>query len=156
MNDVHLWPLTLLTAIQFAAYKHRNQRRKNKEATPYINHPVAVAQLLATTGDVSDIATLTAAILHDTIEDTKTTLDELEIQFGAEVRHLVKEVTDDKSLDKQVRKQLQSEHAPRLSPGAKMIKLADLSCNLADVTHEILPSPGRRNAVWSIWTGRSE
>ena len=133
MNTEQSVPGTLLTALQFASAKHRNQRRKDADASPYINHPIAVAHLLATTGEVSDIATLTAAVLHDTIEDTKTTPEELEAEFGAEVRHLVEEVTDDKELGKHVRKQLQIEHAPGLSPSAKMIKLADLSCNLADI-----------------------
>ena len=145
----------LLTAIQFAAYQHRNQRRKDKEASPYINHPIAVAHLLATTGDVSDTATLTAAVLHDTIEDTNATSEELEAQFGAEVRHLVEEVTDNKDLRKQKRKQLQIEHAPGLSPGAKMIKLADLSCNLADITHDPPATwTTERRADYLDWTER--
>ena len=97
-------PGALLTGLQFASNKHRHQRRKDAEASPYINHPIAVTYLLATTGEVSDIPTLTAAMLHDTIEDTQTTPEELEAQFGAEVRHLVEEVTDDKRLDKQRRK----------------------------------------------------
>ena len=126
-------PGPLLTALQFASAKHRNQRRKDAERSPYINHPIAVAHLLATTGQVSDIATLMAAVLHDTIEDTETTPEELEAQFGAEVCRLVEEVTDDKGLEKQVRKQLQIEHAPGLSRGAKIIKISDLSCNLADI-----------------------
>ena len=136
-------PGALLTGLQFASNKHRHQRRKDAEASPYINHPIAVTYLLATTGEVSDIPTLTAAMLHDTIEDTQTTPEELEARFDAEVRHLVEEVTDDKRLDKQRRKQLQIEHAAGLSPGAKMTKLADLSCNLAD----IIENPP---ATWSM------
>ena len=80
-------PGELLRALRFASYKHRKQRRKDADASPYINHPIAVAELLATTGEVSDIATLSAAVLHDTIEDTETTSEELEAAFGAEVRH---------------------------------------------------------------------
>ena len=105
--------------------------------------------------EVSDIATLSAAVLHDTIEDTETTSEELEAAFGAEVRHLVEEVTDDKSLEKQTRKQLQVEHAPGLSPGAKMIKLADLSCNLADIIEN---PPAKwsmeRRSEYLSWTER--
>jgi len=95
-------PGPLLTALQFAAAKHRNQRRKDADASPYINHPIAVAHLLATTGQVSDIAILMAAVLHDTIEGTETTPEELEAQFGAEAHRLVEEVTDDKGLEKQL------------------------------------------------------
>ena len=77
---------------------------------------------------------LQAAILHDTIEDTQTTPQELGEHFGQEVRLLVQELTDDKSLPKQERKQLQIEHAPHLSVAAKQIKMADKICNLADIT----------------------
>ena len=71
-------PSQLLKAIAFAADKHRHQRRKDAEASPYINHPIAVATVLAAEGDVSDAATLLAAALHDTVEDTETTFVELE------------------------------------------------------------------------------
>jgi (p)ppGpp synthase/HD superfamily hydrolase len=101
---------------------------------PYINHPITVAHLLADTGGVTDLVTLMAAVLHDTIEDTKTTAEELEAQFGRTVRKVVEEVTDDKSLEKAVRKQLQADHAPKLSKEAKAIKLADKIANVQDVT----------------------
>jgi len=123
----------LLKAIEFASRKHSTQRRKDKGASPYINHPIAVAHLLADTGCVTDLVTLMAAVLHDTIEDTKTTGEELEAQFGRDVRELVEELTDDKTLHKEVRK-LQIEHAPCLSPRAKAIKLADKIANVQDVT----------------------
>ena len=87
----------LLKAIQFAALKHQRQRRKDSDASPYINHPIRVATLLADVGAVSDVETLMAAILHDTVEDTETTFDELRTQFGGRVSNLVGEVTDDKS-----------------------------------------------------------
>jgi (p)ppGpp synthase/HD superfamily hydrolase len=123
----------LLAALEFAAYKHRFQKRKGKEASPYINHPIAVAKLLATVGSVTDLPTLVAAVLHDTVEDTKTTKEELEEQFGREVRDLVMEVTDDKKLPKPERKRLQIEHAGQLSPKAKLIKLGDKIANVRDV-----------------------
>ena len=85
----------LLKAIEFASRKHSTQRRKDKDASPYINHPIAVTHLLADTGGVTDLVTLMAAVLHDTIEDTKTTAEELEAQFGRTVRKVVEEVTDD-------------------------------------------------------------
>jgi (p)ppGpp synthase/HD superfamily hydrolase len=125
---------TLLQALHFAAVKHRDQRRKNQEASPYINHPIAVANLLATEGDVTDLVTLLGAILHDTLEDTLTTPAELETTFGAAVRQVVEEVTDDKSLPKAERKRLQIEHAPHLSHRAQQIKLADKINNVRDIT----------------------
>jgi guanosine-3',5'-bis(diphosphate) 3'-pyrophosphohydrolase len=120
--------------LQFAAQKHRSQRRKDVEASPYINHPIEVATLLATRGSVADLPTLMAAVLHDTIEDTETTAEELEEHFGPEVRALVLEVTDDKRLPKDERKRLQIDHAPLRSAKAKMIKLGDKIANVRDVT----------------------
>jgi (p)ppGpp synthase/HD superfamily hydrolase len=125
----------LLQALRFSAHKHQDQRRKDKDASPYINHPIEVAELMANVGDVGELPTLLAAVLHDTVEDTATTLSELEAVFGPEVRALVEEVTDDKSLPKEVRKGLQIEHAPRLSARAKQIKIADKICNVRDITH---------------------
>src|SRR3982074_2455712 len=90
----------ILKALHFAADKHRDQRRKDIEASPYINHPIEVAELVARVGGINDPVTLQGAILHDTIEDTKTTPEELEAAFGPEVRRLVEEVTDDTSLPK--------------------------------------------------------
>lgn len=130
---------TLIGAVAFAAEKHRNQRRKDADASPYINHPIALANVLANEGRVHDVAVICAAVLHDTIEDTETTEDELRSLFGPEVASIVLEVTDDKALEKQVRKQLQIEHAPHASPKAKLVKLADKICNLRD----ILASPQR-------------
>jgi len=120
--------------MEFASRKHSAQRRKGEDAAPYINHPVAVAHLLAETGGITEVETLVAAILHDTIEDTPTTPGELDERFGPAVRKLVEEVTDDKTLDEAVRKALQVEHAPSLSRRAKAIKLADKIDNVRDVT----------------------
>lgn len=117
----------------FAAERHSNQRRKDAEASPYINHPIALAHLLATVGGVEDLNVLRAAILHDTVEDTETTEVEIRERFGDEVAEMVMEVTDDTSLPKQRRKELQVENAPHKSQGAAMIKLADKTCNLRDI-----------------------
>jgi (p)ppGpp synthase/HD superfamily hydrolase len=133
----------LLHALSFAAYKHRDQRRRNREASPYINHPIDVASIIANIGGVDDLVTLVGAILHDTIEDTETTSDELEQEFGLEVRQLVEEVTDDKALPKSERKRLQIEHAPTISTRAKLIKLGDKICNIRDISQ----SPP---ADWSV------
>jgi guanosine-3',5'-bis(diphosphate) 3'-pyrophosphohydrolase len=124
----------LLKALHFAADKHRDQRRKDDEASPYINHPIEVAELLARVGGVTDLVALQGAILHDTIEDTDTSPDELERQFGAEVRRVVEEVTDDKTLPKAERKRLQVEHAAHISHPARLVKLADKISNVRSVT----------------------
>ncbi|ARV60057.1 phosphohydrolase [Nostocales cyanobacterium HT-58-2] len=123
----------ILKALDFAAFKHRNQRRKDKEASPYINHPITVANLLWNVAVIRDTVVIVGAILHDTVEDTETTFEELEQEFGQEVQRLVREVTDDKSLPKQKRKQLQIEHAIHLSERAKLVKLADKISNLQDI-----------------------
>jgi len=131
MNDVHL----LLKAARFSAEKHRDQRRKDSYASPYINHPLQVAETLASVGGVEDVSLLMAALLHDTVEDTGTRPEEIEAEFGAEVLFLVMEVTDDKSLPKPERKRLQVEHAPHKSHRAKLLKLADKICNVGDILH---------------------
>jgi guanosine-3',5'-bis(diphosphate) 3'-pyrophosphohydrolase len=123
----------LLDAISFAAERHRNQRRKDREASPYINHPIALATVLANDGRVADVEVLQAAVLHDTIEDTETTFDELVVRFGARVAGIVAEVTDDKNLPRDVRKRLQIEDAPNKTPQAALVKLADKICNLRDI-----------------------
>lgn len=125
--------LMILKACEFAAEKHRNQRRKDPARTPYINHPLAVARALAEEGGVKDPEILAAAILHDTLEDTQTTLKELQKAFGRRIASMVAEVTDDKTLPKQVRKQRQIDHGPRKSKGAALIKVADKLCNLRDL-----------------------
>ena len=122
----------LLEATDFAARKHRDQRRKGAEID-YVNHPLSVARTLVEVGGIDDATVLAAAMLHDTLEDTATTRDELEREFGAAVAGIVAEVTDDKRLPKDERKRRQIEHAPDLSPEAKLVKLADKICNLRDV-----------------------
>ncbi|XP_022795787.1 guanosine-3',5'-bis(diphosphate) 3'-pyrophosphohydrolase MESH1-like [Stylophora pistillata] len=123
----------MLEAIHFAATKHRDQRRKDPEKTPYINHPIGVAYILWKEGGVYDTDVLQAAILHDTVEDTNTTFEEVESKFGPEVRHIVTEVTDDKRLPKLERKRLQIVHAKTSSHKAKLVKLADKLFNLRDL-----------------------
>ena len=141
----------LLKAAHFAAQKHRDQRRKGRHATPYINHPLEVAQRLATLGGVRDVKVLSAAVLHDTIEDTATTSDELVAEFGAGIAELVLEVTDDKSLPKQERKRLQIAHAPEKSENAKLIKLSDKTSNVIDMG-EIPPDwPVERKRAYLDW-----
>lgn len=132
MSDTTL----LLKALHFAADKHRDQRRKNKDASPYINHPIHVAQILAETGGITDVEILAAAILHDTVEDTETSLDELSQLFGARVAHIVNEVTDDKTLPKAERKQAQVDHAKVITTEGALVKLADKTSNILDIAQD--------------------
>lgn len=124
-----------LRAAAFAARKHRLQKRKDAEASPYINHPLEVAAILAGEGEVTDPMTLVAAVLHDTLEDTETTPAELATAFSPALRDLVVELTDDKRLPKAERKARQVSAAPRLSDRAKLIRIADKIANVRDVTH---------------------
>jgi GTP diphosphokinase / guanosine-3',5'-bis(diphosphate) 3'-diphosphatase len=143
----------ILMALRFSAAKHRDQRRKDIPQSPYINHPIEVAETLWQVGGVRDTATLLAAILHDTIEDTQTTPEELENLFGAEVLGIVLECTDDKSQPKIERKRLQIEHAPYISDQAKLVKLADKICNIHDVFTSPPPNwPLSRQQEYLIWS----
>ena len=129
-------PLALiLKALAFSAHKHRDQRRKDPQASPYINHPIGLANVLRNEGGIRDEAVICAALLHDTVEDTETTPEELQREFGLRICRIVLEVTDDQRLPKQERKRLQIEHAPHLSRRAKLVKLADKICNLRDVAN---------------------
>jgi len=123
----------IIDALAFAADKHRDQRRKDKDASPYINHPVTLAHVLAFEGGITDPIALAGALLHDTVEDTETTYEELVSRFGTEIADVVMEVTDDKSLPKATRKELQVEHAPHMSTAGRLVKIADKISNLRDV-----------------------
>jgi guanosine-3',5'-bis(diphosphate) 3'-pyrophosphohydrolase len=137
----------LARAYHFAAVKHVDQRRKGDAAEPYMNHLTEVAELVAKATNGDDVDVVIAAVLHDTVEDTNATLDELKNAFGSHVSSLVAEVTDDKSLPKTTRKLLQIEHAAQASPGAKIIKLADKTANLRTLAASPPSdwSPTRRN-----------
>ncbi|MEN7546772.1 HD domain-containing protein [Rapidithrix thailandica] len=125
----------LLKAIQFASEKHKHQKRKGKEGVPFINHPIQVANILSETAAITDENLLMAAILHDTIEDTQTYPEEIELLFGNEVKRLVLEVTDDMSLPCQERKRLQIINAKALSSKAKLLRIADKICNVKDILY---------------------
>ncbi len=125
--------LNLTKALDFAARKHIDHRRKGEREEPYVNHLAEVARLLADATDGDDLDLVLAGLLHDTIEDTKTTYDELVNEFGTVVADLVAEVTDNKSLEKAERKRRQVETAPSKSNRAKMIKVADKTSNLRSI-----------------------
>lgn len=135
MNDQYLHDnlVLIFRALTFAAEKHRHQRRKDVAASPYINHPIALATVLSQEGGVSDVPVICAALLHDTVEDTETTSAEIEALFGAEIGRVVMEVTDDQALSGAERKRLQVENSAHASQAAKLVKLADKICNLRDM-----------------------
>ncbi len=133
----------LFDALGFAAVRHQHQRRKGSGNTPYVNHPIQVAGLLAMEGGETDPEILVAALLHDVVEDTADGFDQkdklrslIEEKYGSRVRSLVDEMTDDKSLDKEERKRLQVEHAPLLTHDARKIKIADKIANIIDITND--------------------
>lgn len=143
----------VLKALAFAAERHRDQRRKDAEASPYINHPIALADVLVNEGDITDTFVVCAALLHDTVEDTDTTPEELEANFGARIRAIVEEVTDDKEMAKADRKRAQIEHAATISREAKLVKLADKICNIRDLV--VHPPAGwslERRREYFDWT----
>lgn len=123
----------IVNALSFAAHKHRDQRRKDIDASPYINHPIALVNILVNEAGIADAAVICGALLHDTVEDTETTPTELEEKFGKEVCGIVMDVTDDKSLPKDIRKQRQIDHAAHACHKAKLVKLADKISNLRDM-----------------------
>lgn len=147
--------IDLVRALEFAARKHRSHRRKGEAEEPYVNHLAEVTLLLAEATGGEDPVLLMAGLLHDTIEDTATTEEELAAEFGPEVAGLVAEVTDDKSLEKQERKRLQIERASLGSRRAQMLKLADKTSNVRSIVH----SPPRnwsrrRKAEYLRWAAR--
>ena len=145
----------LVKAMAFAARKHKDQRRKDDAASPYINHPVALAAVLVDEAGIDDVPTLCAALLHDTLEDTETSAAELAAYFGEEISALVVELTDDGGLEKAQRKQAQIDRAPGLTRKARAVKLADKICNLRDLS--TLPPAGwsrQRQREYYDWARR--
>ncbi|GAB4227412.1 MAG: HD domain-containing protein [Methyloligellaceae bacterium] len=126
MSDVEL----LTRAMRFASERHLTQRRKGAAGEPYINHLAEVADLVARATKGRDVNLVAAALLHDTVEDTETTLAELAELFNDDIAALVAEVSDDTSLPKAERKRLQVVTAPARSQRAKILKLADKTSNL--------------------------
>jgi len=131
-NSIH----RLLKAFDFAAVKHKDQRRKDPNKTPYINHPIGVAQIISKEANITDPDILIAAVLHDTVEDTDTTLEEIQDIFGSKIKCIVDEVSDDKHKSKEERKQAQIDKSPFASYEAKIVKLADKLYNLRDLERQ--------------------
>ena len=154
-NDV----VKLSQAADYAARQHGAQRRKGASAEPYINHLTEVAALLAEATDGNDVVLVMGGLLHDTLEDTDATFTDLVERFGPEVAALVQEVTDDKSLPKDVRKRLQVETTPSKSTRAKLLKIADKTSNLRSLMHsppaEWTEERSRAYVVWAEQVVRS-
>ena len=131
MNEIVL----IARALRFAAERHSTHRRKGQAKEPYINHLAEVAELVAKATEGKDSNLVVAALLHDTVEDTETMPEELIAEFNSDIAQLVREVTDDKSLSKQDRKNLQVANASKKSPRAKLLKLADKTSNLRSIAH---------------------
>ena len=148
MNDLTL----VISAALFAAEQHKDQRRKDAGATPYINHPLQVAHAIATIGGVTDARIIAAALLHDTVEDCDVLPEELSQRFGSEVAAIVAEVTDDRALAKPQRKQMQITKAATKSRAAKLVKLGDKLCNVRDVVQAQWTS--ERKAEYVAWAGQ--
>jgi GTP diphosphokinase / guanosine-3',5'-bis(diphosphate) 3'-diphosphatase len=152
----------LAAALHYAAHHHRNQRRKNQEQWPYINHPIGLLHVLAVEAHITDAEVLCAAVLHDVIEDCGRNAAEraeraveIEQLFGVRVRKIVEEVSDDKTRTKAERKRHQVEHARHLSHAAKLVKLADKTMNLRDVAGN--PPAGwplRRRREYFDWANK--
>ena len=131
-----LSPLRLVSeAVELAARRHNGMARKGRGKEPYVNHLAEVANLLATATSGVDAELVAAGWLHDTIEDTETTRDELAQKFSERVASLVQECTDDMNLPKAERRRLQVVNAPHKSPGAKLIKIADKISNIGARIH---------------------
>lgn len=145
----------VIRAARFASSRHAGQERKGIDGGPYFDHPLEVASLLASVGRVDDPVILAAALLHDTLEDTETSPEELEEQFGQLVRRLVEEVSDDKSLPRGERKELQVERSRQYSPGARLIRIADKISNLRGVRDRPPPEwSADRRREYLEWAAR--
>lgn len=145
----------VMKALNFSAQRHAYQRRKGGDEAPYINHPIRVAYYLATVAGIDDSKLIAAALLHDTVEDTSASAEEIRAEFGEAVAAIVEEVTDDKSLEKDARKQYQIDHAPHVSWAAAQLKIADKLSNVEDVAYA--PPAGwslARRREYIEWTER--
>lgn len=129
-------PDTLLPyfeALAFAAEQHKYQRRGGYDPLPYINHLIKVSSAIIQIGQEENPDIIIAAILHDVVEDSDTSYEDLAGQFGAPVADIVAELTDDMELPYNQRKALQVEGASKLSLAARKIRIADKASNIQDI-----------------------
>ena len=131
-------------AAELAARRHNGMARKGRGNEPYINHLAEVANLLAAATDGADAELVAAGWLHDVIEDTDTTREELARKFSDRIASLVVECTDEMSLPKAERRRRQVVDAPKKSAGARLIKIADKISNVGARIHSD-PTTEERN-----------
>jgi GTP diphosphokinase / guanosine-3',5'-bis(diphosphate) 3'-diphosphatase len=141
---------SIIRAAVYAAEKHKYQRRKGFNQVPYINHPLKVTELLLNCAE-DDFVLLIGAVLHDVVEDSDATHEEIAELFGQEVADLVQEVTDNKELPYTTRKELQVKHAGELSVRAKKLKIADKICNIQDIVNYPLDWTSERRLSYLEW-----
>jgi GTP diphosphokinase / guanosine-3',5'-bis(diphosphate) 3'-diphosphatase len=139
----------LLEALDFAAIRHSAQRRKGPDAAPYVNHLIEVASLVANVGQVEDVDVLIAAVLHDVLEDTPTTAEEVTERFGPRVCRFVQALSDDKSLPRRQRREIALEELPHAEPLVHVIKLADLASNIKLLPHHWTDERKHEYLQWS-------
>jgi (p)ppGpp synthase/HD superfamily hydrolase len=139
-------------ALDFAARRHSAQRRKGPGGAPYVNHLIEVVRLLAVVAGVQDAEVLAAGALHDVLEDTATTREELLELFGERVCNLVQSLTDDRTLPRERRRAIVLQHLPLAEEVVRLVKLADLTSNIAE-----LPSDwdGERQRTYLDWSARA-
>src|SRR5487761_428145 len=121
----------LLSAISFAARAHQGHFRNDGE-TPYIAHPLRVMTIATRLFGVTDLETLAAAVLHDTIEDTKTDHDDLSEKFGRRVADYVAALSKDKRLPEERRERDYHDTLSAAPLAVQLCKLADVYDNLID------------------------
>ncbi len=129
----------LFKALNYAAEQHKSQRRKGMESVPYINHPIKVTTIITQFIPNASDELIAASILHDVVEDTDATVDDIKNKFGETIASIVQEVTDDKSLSKAESRRKQIENAPKLSYNAKIIRICDKIANVRDICGENIP-----------------
>jgi (p)ppGpp synthase/HD superfamily hydrolase len=136
MSDLHL----IFRALSYAAQQHATHKRKGREALPYINHPIKVSTIITQYVPDASNELIAAAVLHDVVEDSETTVEDLKNMFGATIASIVEEVSDDKFLPKKEAKQKQIQNAPHLSHNAKLIRICDKIANVRDICGEDVPN----------------
>jgi (p)ppGpp synthase/HD superfamily hydrolase len=146
-------PAAILDAAHYATLKHHGQKRKGAADVPYVAHVIDVARRLAAARP-DDETLILAGLLHDVVEDTDGTREEIAERFGERVAALVMEVTDDKSLPKADRKRLQEEKAASKSEAAKRLKLADKASNLAALAESPPDWSLKRRRAYMDWACR--
>lgn len=142
--------IEIFDALVYAAKKHKNGVR-NKSYAPYIFHPVIVAKQLIVIGGVHEKDVIIAALLHDTVEKADVTFEQLELKFGPRITGFVREVTDDYSLPKSERRELQILNAPSKTAGAAQIDLSDKLYDIKELSQQELKSGDQKAICTVLW-----